>query len=334
MNKIAAYAKLLRLPGIGALGIPTVIGALTVGVTDLYNLILVFIIGAIACVYGFVLNDYADIELDQLVDVLHKKPLVSGEVSKKGALITTIFLMLLAFLFISILWYGLTIDIYKFMAIMCIIIAGFLGSIYDLYGKRIIGSDFLVALSVAFIFLFGALSFGKPNVITWIIFVLTFNNLLYMNTIQNGIKDADHDYKMGVNNIALNSGVKVRGVNLFIPPAFKAFGMGIRLCSASLLFVPFIFYNYDYYLWQVIILAVFTLVFLFISIKLLTMKTFDRNKIRKIIGVQSFLRYSLVPIMLISVIGVNYSIVLIVFPILWYIIFTPVLGEKLFKPRM
>ena len=64
MNKIAAYAKLLRLPGIGALGIPTVIGALTVGVTDLYNLILVFIIGAIACVYGFVLNDYADIELD------------------------------------------------------------------------------------------------------------------------------------------------------------------------------------------------------------------------------------------------------------------------------
>jgi len=64
------------------------------------------------------------------------------------------------------------------------------------------------------------------------------------------------------------------------------------------------------------------------------MKTFDRNKIRKIIGVQSFLRYSLVPIMLISVIGVNYSIILIVFPILWYIIFTPVLGEKLFKPRM
>jgi len=334
MNRIAAYAKLLRLPGIGALGIPAVIGALTVGVTDLYNLIFVFIIGAIACVYGFVLNDYADIELDKLVDVLHKKPLVSGDVSKKGALITTIFLMLLAFLFISILWYGLTIDIYKIMAILCIVIAGFLGSIYDLYGKRIIGSDFLVALSVSFIFLFGALSFGKPNVITWIIFVLTFNNLLYMNAIQNGIKDADHDYKMGVNNIALNSGVKVRGENLFIPPVFKAFGMGIRLFSAGLLFVPFIFFNYDFYLWQIIILAVFTVIFLFISTRLLNMKTFDRNKIRKIIGVQSFLRYSLVPIMLISFIGVWYSLILIIFPILWYIIFTPFLGEKLFKPRM
>lgn len=334
MNKIAAYAKLLRLPGIGALGIPTVIGALTVGVTDLYNLILVFIIGAIACVYGFVLNDYADIKLDELVDELHKKPLVSGEVSKKTALMISILLMLLAFLFVSILWYGQTIDLYKFMALMCIIIAGVLGSVYDLYGKRIIGSDFLVALSVAFVFLFGALSFGKPNVITWVIFVLTFNNLLYMNAIQNGIKDADHDYKMGVKNIALHSGVTVGGTNLSIPPAFKAFGMGIRLCSASLLFVPFIFYNYDYYLWQIVILAVFTLVFLFISIKLLTMKTFDRNKIRKIIGVQSFLRYSLVPIMLISIIGVTYSSILIIFPIAWYVIFTPFLGEKLFKPRM
>ena len=334
MNKIAAYIKLLRLPGIGALGIPTVIGALTVGVTDIYNLILVFIIGAIACLYGFVLNDYADIELDKLVDVLHKKPLVSGEVSKKCALITTIFLMLLAFLFVSILWYGLAIDIYKFMAIMCMIIAGFLGSIYDLYGKRIIGSDFLVALSVAFVFLFGALSFGKPNVITWIIFVLTFNNLLYMNAIQNGIKDADHDYKMGVNNIALYSGVKVKGDTLFVPPSFKAFGMGIRLFSAILLFSPIIFFNYSYYLWQIIILAVFTVIVLFISTRLLTMKTFDRNKIRKIIGVQSFLRYSLVPIMLISIIGVTYSVILIIFPIAWYIIFTPFIGEKLFKPRM
>jgi len=334
MSKLAGYAKLLRLPGIGALGIPAVIGALTVGVTQPYDIFLVFIIGAIANVYGFVLNDYADIELDTLVDVLHKKPLVSGEVSKKGALITTIFLMLLAFFFVTILWYGLTIDIYKLMAILCLILAGFLGSIYDLFGKQIIASDFLVALSVSFIFLFGALSFGKPNSITWVIFVLTFNNILYMNAIQNGIKDADHDYKMDVNNIALNAGVKVKDDTIIIPTSFQAFGMGIRLFSAVLLFTPALFFNYPYYLWQMILLAIFTIIFLGISIKLLTMKTFNRTKIRKIIGVQSFLRYSLVPLMLISIIGLNYAVILIIFPIGWYIAFTPFIGEKLFKPRM
>ena len=334
MKKVAAYAKLLRLPGIGALGIPTVIAALTVGVVDPVDLGLVFLIGAIACIFGFILNDYADVELDGLVDDLKEKPMVSGAISKKSALMISIFLALLSFVLIIVLWYGKTIDYYKFLALLCIFSAGILGTIYDLYGKHIIGSDFLVALSVALVFLFGAFSFGRPEMVTLVIFVLTFNNLLYMNAIQNGIKDADHDFKMGVKNIALSSGVKVKGMNLTIPQRFRIFGMGIRLCSAVLLFSPFLFFGYDYHVWQLLLLAIFTVLFLVVDVNFLTLKTFDRGKIRKIIGVQSFLRYSLVPLMLISIIGVTYSVILIIFPIAWYIIFTPLLGEQLFKPRM
>ena len=212
--------------------------------------------------------------------------------------------------------------------------AGILGSFYNLYGKKIVGSDFLVAISVSFVFLFGALSFGEPTIFTWIIFLLTFNNLTHMNAVEGGIKDADHDYIMGVKNIALSSGVKVDGDKIFIPLRFKVFGMGIRSFSAFLLFVPFVFYGYGYYMWQLIILAIATIGVIYFSVKLLSIKTFDRNTIRKYIGIQSFLRYSLVPIMLISVIGTMYSIILIVFPIVWYIGFAPLLGEKLFKPRM
>jgi len=334
MEKISAYARLLRIPGIGALGIVPVIGALTVGVYDSYNLILVFIIGSIAGIFGFLLNDYSDIELDRLVDDLHKKPLVSGVISKKAALMISILLTLSSFFFISLLYYGKTIDVYKFLGILCIILAGVLGSIYDLYGKKIVGSDFLVALSVSLVFLFGALSFNKPNIVTWLIFVLTFNNILYMNAVQNGIKDADHDYKMKVKNIALSSGVKVRGNNITIPTGFKAFGFGIRFFSAILLFLPFVFLKYEYYLWQITLLAALTVIFLYLSAKILNLKTFNRNKIRRIIGIQSFLRYSLVPIMLISIIGIVPSIILIIIPIAWYILFTPLLGEELFKPRM
>ena len=220
------------------------------------------------------------------------------------------------------------------IAIICIILAGILGSVYDLYGKKIVGSDFLVSISMSFVFLFGALSFGQPTIITWIIFILTFNQAIHMNAVEGGIKDADHDYKMGVTNIALSSGVKVEGNNLFIPNNFKAFGFGIRLFSAVLLFTPFVFFGYNYYPWQIILLAVLTFILLAFSYKFLTMKIFDRSKIRKIIGFQSFLRYSLVPIMLIPIIGTLPSIILIIFPIIWYIIFTPLLGEELFKPRM
>lgn len=187
---------------------------------------------------------------------------------------------------------------------------------------------------MAFVFLFGALSFGQPTIITWIIFILTFNQAIHMNAVEGGIKDADHDYKMGVTNMALSSGVTVKGDSLIIPNSFKAFGFGIRLFSAVLLFTPFVFFGYDYYLWQIILLAVLTIVLLALSFRFLTMKVFDRSKIRKLIGVQSFLRYSLVPIMLIPIIGTLPSVILIFFPILWYILFTPLLGEELFKPRM
>ena len=334
MTKAAAYAKLLRIPGLGGLAIPPVIGALSVGVYDFNKLIILFIIGSFFAILGFVLNDYADVELDKLVKELHKKPLVSGEISRNNAVAISVFCIMFAFLFVFILWRGTTFDNFKFAAVLCIILAVFLGSIYDFYGKKVAGSDFLVAITMAFIFLFGALSVGKPTVITWVIFLLTFNQTLHMNAVEGGIKDSDHDHIMGVNNIALASGVKVSGHKIFMPPHFKAFGMGVRLFSSFLLFIPFVFYGYDYYPWQIVILALATLAVLYLSAKLISIKTFDRSEIRKFIGIQSFLRYSLVPIMLISIIGVTNSVILIIFPIVWYIAFTPLLGEKLFRPRM
>jgi len=334
MNKLIAYAKLLRVPGIGGLATPPIIAAFTVGVNDLFSLLILFIIGAFAGIYGFILNDYADVELDRLVKELHSKPLVSGDISRKNAVAICVFLILFSFLFIFILWRGETIDVYKFVAVICIFLAGILGSIYDLFGKKILGSDFLVAISMGFVFLFGAYSFGEPTTLTWIIFLLTFNQTLHMNSVEGGIKDSDHDFIRGVNNIALRSGVKVKGDNILIPGKFKSFGMGIRLFSTILLFCPFIFFGYDYSILQIIILGLATFGMLYFSLKLISIKKFDRDTIRKYIGLQSFLRYSLVPIMLVSFIGILYSVILIVLPILWYIVFTPIVGEKLFKPRM
>jgi 4-hydroxybenzoate polyprenyltransferase len=334
MSKIAAYAKLLRIPGLGGLAIPPVFGALSVGVYDVDILVILFIIGSFSAIFGFILNDYADVELDKLVKELQKKPLVSGEISRKNAVAISIFCIMFAFLFSFILWRGTYFDDLKFAAILCIILAGILGSLYNLYGKKVPGSDFLVAIAMAFVFLFGALAVGEPTIITWVIFLLTFNQTLHMNAVEGGIKDSDHDHIMGVKNIALSSGVKVSKNKITIPSSFKVFGMGIRLFSACLIFIPFVFYDYEYYLWQIIFLALVTFIFLFFSAKLISIKKFDRSKIRRYIGIQSFLRYSLVPIMLISIISLQYSIILIIFPIVWYIIFTPLLGEKLFKPRM
>lgn len=334
MNKLWAYGKLLRIPGLGALATPTVIGALTVGVFDLSSLVLLFFIGGFAAIFGFILNDYADVELDSLVPELQKKPLVSGDISRKTAVAISVFLIMGTFLLIFMLWRGTELNDTKFWGLFSIFLAGILGSIYNLYGKKIVGSDFLVAISMSFVFLFGAMSVGVPTPVTWVIFWLTFNQTLHMNAVEGGIKDIDHDYKMGVTNIASKAGVYVRGNSLVIPGGFKVFGMGIRLISAVLLFVPFFVFNYAYEVWQLAVLVVCTFLVLFFSMRLIMLKEWDRSKIRRFIGLQSFLRYSLVPIMLISIIGIVPSVILIVLPIGWYIVFTQLFGETLFKPRM
>lgn len=334
MRKLSAYARLLRFPGLGGLAIPPVIGAITVGVLDLQILAILFLIGALSVIYGFVLNDYVDLELDKLVEELKGKPLVSGEVSKKSALTISFTCVILVFLLVFLLWKGKTIDEDRFGAALSLILAGIFGTIYNIYGKRFVGSDVLVALSVAFLFLFGALSVGKPNVITWIVFLLTFNNLMHMNIIEGGIKDADHDYLMNVKNIALAMGVKVEGRKATVPTAFKLTSLGIRLFSAVLLLLPFFVFKYKYYIWQIAILLVLILLVIYLSTRLVSIKTFNRDEIRKYISLQSFLRYSAVPIMLMSIVGIECSVLLIIFPFIWYLIFTPIIGEKLFRPRM
>ena len=334
MNKIIAYARLLRFPGLGGLAIPPVIGAITVGMYDITNLAILFLIGAISAIYGFILNDFADVDIDRLSSELHVKPLVSGDISTKTALMICVFFILLAFLSVFILWYGESFDSLKLAALMCIFGAGVLGSFYDFYGKQFVGSDVLVAISMAFIFLFGALSFGEPTSVTWVIFVLTFNNLFHMNAVEGGIKDADHDWKLGVKNIALSTGVKVTGTDMVIPRSFQTLGMGIRCVSIFLVFSPFIVFGYSFYLWQLVILTIVSLGVLYFNIKLLSIKTFERNMIRRYIAVQSFLRYALVPLMLIPIAGTIPSLVLLFLPIVWYIVFAPLFGEKFLRPRM
>lgn len=335
MGKLADYLVLLRFPGLGGLAIPPVIAAVSVGTFDLVTLLLLFLLGAYSSIFGFVLNDFVDIEVDKKSKELQQRPLVSGVISKQTALWICFTCIMLTMITFFILFYGKVITYLRFFSVICMLIAWILGSIYDVYGKKIFASDILVALSVSFIFLIGALGVNEqPTVFTWIIFLLTFNNLFHMNAIEGGIKDADHDVFMNVNNIALRSGVTVKDTSLFIPNRFKILGMSVRFSSVVLLFIPFILFNQPYFLWQLFFLGIASFGVLFFSMKLLSLQTFKRDTIRKYISIQSFLRYSLVPLMLLSIIGLLPTVILIVLPIVWYLVFTPLTGVKLLRPRM
>jgi len=338
-SAIIEYARLLRLPGLGGLSMAPVFGALSVAATtpvDVVHLIIIFFIGSLSAIYGFVLNDIVDVNIHKLCKDLGNRPLVKGTVPVTHAKIICVSVFVLAFVIIFWFFYQPTVTFY--LALASIIASAITGTLYNFYGKRFMGSDILVALSEAFLVLFGAfliLPALTPSIFTWIIAILTFNQLLYMNAIEGGLKDADHDYLMNVKNIALVTGVKVVGKHkLIIPKSFQILGFSIRLVSSALVFVPFVFFNEPIDGPNLILLGLLVLGVLVTSEQFLRMKTFDRNTVRKRIVRQTFLRYSIVPIMLIPLTGGIMALGLILFPLLWYIVFTPLVGGTLFKPEM
>lgn len=336
-NLVADYARLMRLPGLGGLSIAPVFGAISLFssqfTVSLQDLGLLFLVGIFSAIYGFVLNDYIDVEVDRLSQELSERPLVKGTISKRTALIICILCIIGAFTIIFFFFYRNHPSFY--LGILSIILSAVLGSLYNIFGKKIIGSDFLVALSEAFLVLFGVFMVspdGSLTIFSWLIFLLTFNQVLYLNAVDGGIKDADHDVLMNVKNIALTSGVVVTAEKqLHIPTSFKSFGLGIRIFSACLVFIP-IFYGIHYAWWNLGLLLVIVGCVIYGSAKLLSTKIFDRKQMRKSISIQTFLRYFYVPLMLLPIIGALSAFLLIIFPFVWYLLFTPLIGGKIFQP--
>lgn len=336
MGHITDYLQLIRIQLAGGMALPLIFAAISVNNVSLQIIVPLCIIGIFSGIYGFVLNDYFDIEVDKLSLDLYKRALVKGTVSKKAALIIIIFCFVGAYTTIFIFFYRNHQLFYT--GLTCLIVAEVLAFIYNRFGKRIIASDFLIAFAQSLYFLFGALivlESGGPGFLTWILFILIFNQLLYMNAVAGGLKDADHDYLMHVKNIALSSGVKVTQDNkVFIPLGFKVFGIGLRIFTAILVFTPFILDGLNYELWQITLLILLVTLLLYLSVVMLNIKIFARNKLRKLIVWQLFIWYCIVPVLFITLIGPFYAGMLIIIPVGWYILFSLLMGEKLFEPQI
>ncbi len=330
-EKFVEYAKLLRLPGLGGLSVTALYGGLSVRIFD-YRLLLLFLMGVLSAIYGFVLNDYADVELDKLSKELAGKPLVKGAISKKVAVAISIFSLVGAYLIAFMIFFGSKISESRIMAVVVLTIAIILATIYNLYGKKMVGSDVLVGGAMFLFCLFGAMALADPTGLTWTICFLTFNGSFFVNAIEGGLKDADHDYLKGVKNIALSVGVEVKNGKVRIPKLFKMLGIAVGSCSAVLIFIPFLFFDLPFWYWQIGIIALFLFLISYLLAKMLAIQYFDRKKLRKMITAQAFLMYSVVPIMLMAFIGWKLALFLVFLPLIWYIVFTPLLGLKLFQP--
>jgi 4-hydroxybenzoate polyprenyltransferase len=332
-NIIIEYFKLIRIPGWGAYCIPAVFGALTTGTFNINQIIILFIIGIFATIFGFVLNDYVDVSTDKLSSDLLERPLVRGTISTQNALYISIFAAVIHYI-VVILAMITNIFFFSYYAIVVLSFSAILTIVYNFWGKQIVGSDVFVASGTALYCLFGALVVSEAiGGLTWIVVIVTFIQVFYLNSVVGGLKDVDHDYKLGGKNLAIFLGVKA-DEKLHIPISFKILALSLRSFSVFFIFIPFIYFSdFSFFIWQPIIIMVMFIGVFFATIKMIIMRIFDRDYLRKLISVQAFLRYSIVPVMLIYQIGIPLGLFLIIFPFSWFALFNRFLYGKSIQPK-
>lgn len=331
IDKIRECVRFLRLKAMGVSTI-AVIGALSAkGTIEIYHFLILLFIGVIYNMLGFVLNDYIDFDIDCKSKDLSERPLVKGTISKKTAQIIIILFYLLILLTALIFFYDLIVLIFLLISLIT-------GTIYDLYGKKFLGSDLTLSTSVAFLCLFGAATVSlEIKQITIIVAVIYFLHVLYFNIIEGGFKDADNDRRYGAITTASYLGVK-NIPELFVPLYFKILAVTIEIITAIFVFLPFVIfseiYRFDYWYVQLIILLFLTISLFSSSIKMLNLKSFERKKVTISITKQEVKRYMIIPIILLSFCNITWLIFILLLPTIWYLLFIVIFREKPFKSKL
>ena len=331
-ERILEYFRLLRIQGGAMSASVLLIGALIMGQRDLSLLFILFLIGIFGHVHGFVLNDYADIEVDRKSPELKKKPLVSGIIPKEHALII-VFLTGGCF-------YALTLIFFPFLLTLFLLSSAvILGGIYNLFGKKIIGSDFILGGAVAFICLFGASTVSMHfTSLIYIVSSLLFVDLVFVNAVEGGLKDVDHDYLERAKTLPTIMGVRVKEGRLFLTTKFTAFAYSLKIIYIGLIlllgFQPELnlWYSGDYIIH--VIVALLIVVIIITSYKFLHLSSFDRTKMKRIYAGLNSASLALIFIMLLPLLGLWITLILLLLPITWYLLFNFVLYGKPLQPRV
>jgi 4-hydroxybenzoate polyprenyltransferase len=325
------YIEITRLFNMGLTAVAPVLGALSmwnIGSLELWKVGILFLIGGLSHIYGFVINDVIDIRLDKLSKDLTARPLVRGSITRRAAVMFAVSCMIVSFL-LSFVFYS---ELFRFLVLAGILlVAYFLATIYNITSKRYPGMDLVLACAIFFLILFGAWTIGAPTGLAYIVGLIGGLQVLFMNMINGAIKDIDHDKEGSANTVAIRLGAQVHSGMMVLPFSFKAIGYLIELVRIILIFLPFVILGLSPSLWQIVLLVLLSFATFFSIFKLFSIKTFDRAKIRKCIGLIVIFMYATAPVMLSSL---NIYIVLAVFiqPV-WFFASNLVLHKTIFEPK-
>jgi 4-hydroxybenzoate polyprenyltransferase len=327
------YFRLIRPQGAVSTAVVIIIGYLIMmGSHNLINLFILFIIGVLGHIFGFVLNEYIDIRIDEKSRYLKEKPLVSGAITKNHALFIALVSCVCAYILTIIFFWSLFPLIFLSLAFLS-------GIIYDTLGKKILGSDVFIGGSAFFGCLFGAsiVSIHFTNLV-YIISLSTFIFIVFCNAVVGGLKDADHDSLAGAKTTATRMGVKVENGKMLITKKFKVFAYALDL--AFIILIILAVFQPEISLWQsdqyIILIIMIILMFIVLATlyKFLNLPNFERPRLYRLFLLNGTASYLLVPLVILPIIGLNFMLVLLVLPTAWLLICNLILYGKPVQPQL
>ncbi|HUT00667.1 MAG TPA: UbiA family prenyltransferase [Candidatus Thermoplasmatota archaeon] len=332
-NRILEYLRLPRIQTAAVTAVTPIVGSLVMGQQDIVHLLVLFLIGFLYHIYGFVLNEYVDVEVDRKSRDLQKKPLISNIIPKGYALFISLLsgacsCLLTLYFFPSVL------------PLLFLLFAILLGGIYDVYGKKIPGSDFILGLGFFFMCLMGASTVSHEfTTVTYIVCCIYFVHIVFNNAVEGGLKDVDHDTIGSAKTLATRMGVTVQNNRLKVTKTFAVFSISIKIIFigliVSLWLQPEIRGSLSYnHAIQITLIVFFASAIAFTMYKFLHSSTFDRPRLKRLFSVHEISSYFILILSLYSLIGVSSTIFLIFFPFIWFILFNVILYGKLLQPQV
>jgi sugar phosphate isomerase/epimerase len=345
-DALRARLRLLRVQTMALTGLVPVfgaavfLGAVTDGegvvvLEDLVVLVPLFLLGACFHIYGFVLNEWADVEVDRASVDLATKPLVSGTVSSREAIGVALGGALLCYLFLAMVTF-------EPLPYLMLTLGIFLGGAYDLWGKGrpldVVLAGSLTALLVTGALATGSLDLGSSRHLALLggLVALQFLQNLFENAIEGGLKDADHDLRAGARTMAVVMGTQVVEGHLMPSRGFVAAAVGMKVVHAGVLIglVAFVVVPDDLYTTAIvggtILMAI--VVMAATMVRFLKKAPMDRPALKRLFSVHEMAAFMAAVAVFSSILGLWMAISLLALPVAWFITANALLYGRPLEP--
>ena len=321
--------KLMRFQATGAVWIVLIVGALAQGGRDVswMHMVKLFLVAMPTYVLAIVMNEYYDVEFDRHSRSLTTKPLVSGAIGLRTAVLIFWGAGLTA-LFLTYAFWGL----YPALVFM---VSCILGAQYNFHGKRHFWMDLWVPVWAAMFCWFGALTMtpNNPYAVKPLVYMLSsmwFFRLIVGNSVEGGLKDLESDISGNAKTIPVRLGVTMdNDGRIRYTARWWIFELLPEIGFALAIIIPAYTGMLEYSIFQMFFIAAF-LMGMVVTLAHISPRYMNREDMKRHTFLHEALGFGIMGIMLLDVAGWERAILILVIPLAWFAVWTRIIyGSRL-----